>query len=426
MTAWWRKMESTDRDNAARRLPGIKKVISIAIIWLLILGAGLVVCELYVRSTQDLQVFSFPLQKNSPYYSAYDDYKIYNRKFFEERPSFFTGWPVKPEFFESDTSAPRYVYRPNLTLAAKGGKLVPAGNGDRVYWSSNSYGFRGGDFPVNKSPGTIRIVCLGASTTEGIGYDNETYPFYLQQELNQVYPGKKIEVINAGHHAYKARDNLALLEQYILPLNPDLIIFYEAANDLNFTEFSGDLQGSACWREGTCWLSGKPWGFKELYLNSALFVMLSDRFGDNAVPPPMTHSFSDTGTKPGAVQYADTLHRIAVAAKSANTTLVFTSFVTVAHEDLRVYARENPSLFNQVYRTYYPLTPGEMGRAYAYYNNQSRQVAAGMNLTWYDLAGEFPKDPRYFPFDYIHLSPEGNRLFARLLVQHLRNGTVFF
>jgi lysophospholipase L1-like esterase len=52
-------------------------------------------------------------------------------------------------------------------------------------------------------------------------------------------------------------------------------------------------------------------------------------------------------------------------------------------------------------------------------------VAAENNLPYYDLAGEFPKDPQYFPSDYIHFNPEGNRLFARLLAQHLANETVF-
>jgi lysophospholipase L1-like esterase len=139
----------------------------------------------------------------------------------------------------------------------------------------------------------------------------------------------------------------------------------------------------------------------------------------------MTHSFDGTGTKPGAVLYADTLRRMAVTAKAANTTLVFASFVTVANDDLRVDYGENPSLFDQVYRTYYPLTPGEIGRAYANYNNQTREVAAENTLSYYDLAGEFPKDLQYFPSDYIHFNPKGNRLFAHLIVQHLANETVF-
>ena len=418
-------MENTDRDPAARRRPGVKKALTVLLIWMLIIGAGLVLCELFVRSTHDLQLFAFPLQKVSPYYSPYDEYTVYNRKFFEERPSYFTGWPIQPEFFDAPTSAPRYIFKPDLTLAARGGKLVPAGSGDTVYWSTNSHGLRGEDFPEVKPPGTIRIVCLGASTTEGLVYDNQTYPYYLQQELRQRYPDKTIEVINAGHHAYKARDNLALLEQEILPLRPDLIIWYEAANDLNFTEFSPSLQAEPCWHDGTCWLFRKPWGFEGLYQNSALFRMVADRFGGNAVPPAMPHSFDDTGTRPGALRYADTLRAMAAATKAVNTTLVFTSFVTVANDDLQVDYQENPYLFDQVYRTYYPLTPGEIGRAYAQYNNQTREVAAENNLSYYDLAGEFPKDPQYFPSDYIHFSPEGNRLFAHLIVQHLANETVF-
>jgi lysophospholipase L1-like esterase len=139
----------------------------------------------------------------------------------------------------------------------------------------------------------------------------------------------------------------------------------------------------------------------------------------------MTHSFDDTTTKSGAAQYAATLRGMAAAAKSANTTLVFASFVTVANGDLRVDAQTDPLLFDQVYRTYYPLTPGEIGRAYAYYNNQTREVAAENNLSYYDLAAEFPKDPQYFPLDYIHFSPEGNRLFAHLVAQHLENEMVF-
>ena len=418
-------MGSTDRDPAARRWPRGKKALTILVIWMVILGGGLVACELWVRSTQGLQLFSFPLQKVSPYYSSYDNYSVYNRKFFEERPSYFTGWPIQPEFFDANTSAPRYIYRPNLSLAAKGGQLVPAGRGDTVYWSSNAFGLRGEDVPFVKPPGTIRVVCLGASTTEGLVPDNETYPYYLQQELRQQYPGKNIEVINAGHHAYKARDNLAMLEEYVLPLRPDIVIWYEAANDLNFTEFSPSLEEEPCWHDGTCWMAGKTGGYKDLYQNSALFRMLADRFDGGAVPPLMAHSFDDTTPKPGAGQYADTLRRMAAAAKAANTTLVFASFVTVANNDLQAGYETSPALFDQVYRTYYPLTPGEVGRAYAYYNNESREVARENNLSYYDLAAEFPKDPQYFPLDYIHMSPEGNRLFAHLLAQHLANETVF-
>jgi lysophospholipase L1-like esterase len=417
-------MGYADPSPPAQRFPGAKKALAVFLIWVLIISAGLVVCELLVRSTHDLQLFAFPLQKVSPYYSPYDNYSIYNRNYFEERPSYFAGWPVKPELFDAGTPAPRYIFKPNLTLAARGGKLVPAGTGDTVYWSTNSHGLRGDDFPEVKPPGTIRIVCLGASTTEGLVYDNETYPYYLQQELRQRYPDKTIEVINAGHHAYKAEDNLALLEQQILPLKPDLVIWYETANDLNFTEFSPSLQAEPCWREGICWLAGKPWGYEILYQDSALFRLLADRFGGNPVPPSMAHSFDDTGTKRGALRYTDTLRRMAAAAKAANTSLAFVSFVTVADDGLHVNYEESPYLFDQVYRTYYPLTPGEIGKAYAYYNNQSRQVAEENNLPYYDLATEFPQDPEYFPSDYIHFNPEGNRLFARLLAQHLANGTV--
>jgi hypothetical protein len=41
-------------------------------------------------------------------------------------------------------------------------------------------------------------------------------------------------------------------------------------------------------------------------------------------------------------------------------------------------------------------------------------------VPYIDLANEFPKDPRYFPFDTVHFSPEGNYALARLIADGLK------
>ncbi|MGC4098624.1 MAG: SGNH/GDSL hydrolase family protein [Nitrospira sp.] len=97
----------------------------------------------------------------------------------------------------------------------------------------NSRGFRGGEFDDTKKPGITRIVTLGSSSTFGYyDRDNETYPYYLEQHLNEILaPTGKVEVINLGIPHLRSEEILALFYTEVLPLHPDIVTFYEGVND---------------------------------------------------------------------------------------------------------------------------------------------------------------------------------------------------
>lgn len=97
----------------------------------------------------------------------------------------------------------------------------------------NQAGFRGEEFPDHKDPGVIRVVTLGASSTFGFSdQDDETYPHYLQQELRERCAGdRRYEVFNLGIPHLKSDQILALFLTEALPLDPDLVTFYEGIND---------------------------------------------------------------------------------------------------------------------------------------------------------------------------------------------------
>lgn len=97
----------------------------------------------------------------------------------------------------------------------------------------NAQGFRGADFEVEKRPGVTRVVTLGASSTFGYhDRDNETYPHYLEQRLNERCAGAPaFEVINLGIPHLTSEQILALFTAEALPLNPDIVTFYEGIND---------------------------------------------------------------------------------------------------------------------------------------------------------------------------------------------------
>lgn len=98
--------------------------------------------------------------------------------------------------------------------------------------SINSSGFRDEEFSIPKKKDTFRIFILGGSTVEGIYNERWTLDYYLQKELDSMFPN--LEVINAGVGGYYSQNELALLQTRILDLEPDFILIYNGFNDLQY------------------------------------------------------------------------------------------------------------------------------------------------------------------------------------------------
>jgi len=88
---------------------------------------------------------------------------------------------------------------------------------------------------IPKPKDVYRIICLGGSTTEGNRTSN--YPEILQKMLNEKYPDKKIEVINAGKYYYNTEQLIIEYLFWLKETEPDLIIVCEAIADV-FSSFT--------------------------------------------------------------------------------------------------------------------------------------------------------------------------------------------
>lgn len=97
--------------------------------------------------------------------------------------------------------------------------------------SINSLGYRGRDISPQKSPGTIRILCLGDSVTFGdFVNNNETYPHHLQALFEEnLMP---VEVINAGVGGTTIVDHLYFLRKS-MEIQPDIVILTFSENDID-------------------------------------------------------------------------------------------------------------------------------------------------------------------------------------------------
>jgi len=95
-----------------------------------------------------------------------------------------------------------------------------------AHYTTNSLGYRGKEFAIDKPADTYRVLMLGDSVTFGWGVDDEqTFSYILEEKLTQEAQGRNIEVINAGWHDGFAPDSYYVyLNQEGLKLKPDLII----------------------------------------------------------------------------------------------------------------------------------------------------------------------------------------------------------
>lgn len=89
------------------------------------------------------------------------------------------------------------------------------------------------DTGIEKQPGTIRILVLGDSHTDGVCFNDESYPNLLEQEWNRVAGDDRFEIINAGFGPSSPYQQLWAFQQVYSRFRPDhLVVAWYAGNDL--------------------------------------------------------------------------------------------------------------------------------------------------------------------------------------------------
>lgn len=98
-------------------------------------------------------------------------------------------------------------------------------------FTTNSQGFRNRvDFPHAKPGGTLRVLCLGDSHTQGFEARQEhTYAAVIERYLTEA--GHRVEVINAGVSGFSTAEALVLLEHEGVQYQPDFVVLGFFAND---------------------------------------------------------------------------------------------------------------------------------------------------------------------------------------------------
>jgi lysophospholipase L1-like esterase len=123
--------------------------------------------------------------------------------------------------------------------------------------SHNSLGFRGKETTWEKPAGTWRIVTSGGSSVYGQSEtkDSAVWSQRLEDLLNQAGLSYRVEVINGGCSGYNLYENLINFETRLVDFHPDLLLHYEAINDMRCALYT---RGGEVQRDNTHWRAAWP------------------------------------------------------------------------------------------------------------------------------------------------------------------------
>ena len=160
---------------------------------------------------------------------------------FERRhPNLFVASGAREAGHKSVWKIPGWEYRPCARFEKDVGKT-------RYVVEINSLGFRTHEFLEKKPPATVRVICVGGSTTVQGQTNSETYPAILERNLRRLRPSCSLEVLNFGISGTDSTRWIAD-SATLFRFEPDVVVQYDAVNDIMARALPGYARQHP-WRE---------------------------------------------------------------------------------------------------------------------------------------------------------------------------------
>ena len=370
--------------------------------------------------------------------ARYDDYVrrglygpqagyIWNPEFVHERgcvmkSGFFANYPDSIEVFDppSHTQFPRFRFLPETTS--------PSG------LVTNSVGLRGPEIALHKPPRTVRIAFAGASTTVDSHNYAASYPEWAVHWLNRLAVSRKwnahFEVLNAGREGIGSTDIAAIAKEELIPLDPDLIVYMEGANQfpaatqMAFPRLN-PLTSTDPFHRVPLW--ARRYSAVARLIDRVLTVrvtMLDEprKPKYRLVWPAKTSESKIDVDDPNLPLDLPTIRKdldtIRAAAQPFGTEVAVSSFLWLAEPGLRLSAARHRYIFQQLNTVLWPLTYADIQKLSAYQNRFFHLYAESRGMDFIDLASQIPHDPDLFT-DAIHMTEAGVRLKGWLAFEQL-------
>ncbi|MHC4842112.1 MAG: SGNH/GDSL hydrolase family protein [Planctomycetota bacterium] len=302
----------------------------------------------------------------------------------------------------------------------------------------NLLGFRGPD-PPQAFADSRTILTVGGSTTECFYVsDDLTWPALLADKLSTHFP--KLWLNNAGLDGHSTCGHLALLQQYIVEIKPDVVVFLVGINEVGNKNVpnrydNGLLAGFTGLPEDPLWRKSikRGAGYSHIFAIADTLLRYRDAKDLDVVHDKLGHSTQPLTEEYRTIPVEVRARQIAEQRQIADEYYRYRLQLMVdlcQKYDIRPVLVTQPALYGGgidpatgVDLGRISLSEGENGRLrweiLQEYNNITRQVAQEANCSLIDLAASLPKDSTLY-YDFIHFNEAGCRAVADVLYEPLR------
>lgn len=364
---------------------------------------------------------------SDPKIRSYETFRIWNRSTVRAQAclpeSIYRRLPQPLLVFDSPERFVPFRYLPSRTLP--GGLMT------------NRFGWRGPDLPLDKPPQTVRLAFVGASTTVGLWGLPFSYPEYVVHWLNlwamRAGLSVRFDGINAGREGMDSRSIAAVTRDEVVPLEPDMVVYYEGANQSLCTHRVAAPRPPAPSRVRQA--IDQRISRAQPYLQTArrlaeLLQRIDARDGGEPVKPAVKDTWFPAGLDeahpdvssdhlPAAEKtILNDLEGLRDQLASDGATLVLSSFVWLVHDGLQLDPLRNGNIYLWLNQECWPHTYRDLRRAADLHNRILQRYAAAKDVPFIDVAEDFPDDLDLFT-DAVHLNREGTKVHAWLVLRAL-------
>lgn len=272
------------------------------------------------------------------------------------------------------------------------------------------------EYSAQKDTNTLRILCLGGSTTRNVRIDTmQRYPSVLHEILKKEVNGKKVEVLNAGMDWYTSKHSNINYTLYCRDFKPDVVILMHAINDL-YRSFSpkslavGEYKSDYTHFYGPSIAGAKPPSFE------ALIKTFIRKFWFPPSYVPRDFSLEEFQSLHDFSNYMGTLIQL-IQNDGSKVILVSQPYLykseMSAEEDRLLWMDRGMCLIDGKYPN------GEsMAMAMDAYNAKTAALASKYDTPFVHGEPALPKDLEHF-VDDVHYTPLGAKKLAEIIAAEI-------
>lgn len=325
-----------------------------------------------------------------------------------------------PTVFSPDLSLKPHVrlqLSPNLRGVAKTGSF-----------STNKWGFRGGEPPIAWED-SFTIVTIGGSTTQNFYLDDaKTYPARLEAKLRAA--GVDAWVGNGGIDGHTTRGHIIFMREVIPNIQPDLVIIKAGVNDLGLS-LSDEFRAKGAPADRTTFAQ-KIFSYSRLvqmlYLWKKILidkvVVVDETAHETYVPKSLAEPAPPPENLethlPSLPEYRENIKKIIALGRASGVEMIFAG-QSMLYDDTDQWSKVQ-SQFYWVDESHL-YSAATMWRMMEVFNAELERICAEENVPYVDLGSLLPHDEEHF-YDPVHYTEAGADAVAEILLPKVMEAAI--